>query len=374
MNGCFASISMPALSNLASCRANFVVDTMSNLAVRGRPSRAAIHARLAFEVEELRARLGGLPSPDEAEGVWTDIWYHEAHNSTALEGNTLVLKEVEVLLRDGKAVGQRELKDYLEVKGYAEAARWVYGEAIHPKADSGKLLTLQEVRRVHHTAMAPVWEVAPHPDAFDSEGPGNWRQHDIRAFGARMRPPSHPEVPALIRDWVEEVNRIREDPAPIAEAVAGHHAAFERIHPFLDGNGRAGRLLVNLVLVRLGYPPAIIDKRQRGRYLHALQRADQGDPGPLGELVARAVLENLTRFVLPAVAGPAKLVPLEALADEQLSSVALRTAAQRGRLKAIRAKDGTWRSSRRWVEEYRGSRYATLRLPRKQVEEGKPKA
>jgi Fic family protein len=341
---------------------------MSNLRTRGRLPRAAIHTRLAFEVQELRARLGGLPTPDEAEGIWTDIWHHEAHNSTALEGNTLVLREVEVLLREGRAVGQRELKDYLEVKGYAEAARWVYGEAIHPRADSGQLLAVQEVRQVHHTAMAAVWEVAPHPDAFDSEGPGNWRRHDIQAFSAGMTPPPHPQVPALIGDWVKEVNRLVKDQAPISEAVAKSHAAFERIHPFLDGNGRAGRLLMNLVLIRLGYPPAIIDKRQRSRYLHALRRADQGDAGLLGELIARAVLENLTRFILPAVAGPAKLVPLEALVDEQLSAIALRTASQRGRLKAVRAKDGTWRSSRLWVEEYRQSRYATLRLPRKQPE------
>src|SRR6202171_6460683 len=105
---------------------------MSNLAQRktvstgGRPTRQAVDACLSFMVDELRTRLGGLPSPDEAEGIWTDIWYHEAHNSTALEGNTLVRREVEALLGQGKATGSKELKDYLEVKGYAAVARWVY--------------------------------------------------------------------------------------------------------------------------------------------------------------------------------------------------------------------------------------------------------
>jgi Fic family protein len=344
---------------------------MSNLPrPRGRPPRRAVHERLALVVEELRTRLGGLPSPAEADAIWTDIWYHEAHSSTALEGNTLIRKEVEVLLSEGKAVGSKELKDYLEVTGYASAARWVYGQAeggVVPAGGwtSGKLLTLTEVRHVHRLAMTPVWEVAPHPDALDTEGPGNWRRHDIHPFGRGMQPPDHTQIPSLIQDWVDLQTELPLDPAPIGEVVARHHAAFERIHPFLDGNGRVGRLLMNLVLVRLGYPPAIIQKRERERYLDALDRADGGDTGPLGELIARAILDNLTRFVLPAIAGPAQLVPLEALASQDLSAIALRNAAHRSRLKAIRANDGSWRSSRQWVAEYTESRYATLRLPRK---------
>lgn len=342
------------------------MSNLANMPSRGRPSRQAVHQKLAFAVEELRTRLGGLPSPEEAEGIWTEIWHNEAHNSTALEGNTLVRKEVEVLLHEGRAVGDKELKDYLEVKGYAAAAKWVYGQALGPEHwTSGKLLTLTEVRQVHRLAMRPVWEVAPHPDALDGESPGNWRLHDIRPFTQGMTPPAHPQVPALLRDWVDQAASLLRDPGPVAEAIASHHAAFERIHPFLDGNGRVGRLLTNLILVRLGYPPAIIQKRERERYLDALARADGEDPGPLGELIARAILDNLTRFVLPAVAGPAKLVPLEALSTKEVSVIALRSAARRGRLKAMQASDGSWRSSKQWVDEYRKNRYAALREPRK---------
>lgn len=110
-------------------------------------------------------------------------------------------------------------------------------------------------------------------------------------------------------------------------------------------------------LVRLGYPPAIVYKTDRPRYLAALQRADAGDPGPLGELLARAILDNLHRFVVPAVAGPARLVPLPALASPEISANALRVAATRGRLQASRAPDGTWRSTRAWVDEYLAGRY-----------------
>src|SRR5712671_4752671 len=89
---------------------------------RGRPTRDSLHKRLEFEIHELRNRLGGLPRPVEAEDIWNEIWFQEAHNSTAIEGNTLVLREVEILLREGRAVGDKQLKDYLEVTGYADAA------------------------------------------------------------------------------------------------------------------------------------------------------------------------------------------------------------------------------------------------------------
>lgn len=325
---------------------------------RGRPSRASVYERLRVQIGELRGRLGGLPSPTEAEGIWRGIWLEEAHHSTAIEGNTLVLKQVELLLREGRAVGNKELGEYLEVRGYADAATWVYGQGIEAGAWLDGVLALAEVRHVHTLAMTPVWDVVPHPRATARERPGAFREHDIEPFPGGMRPPSWTDVPGLMQSWVVDVRRLDvADDFAITERLAELHARFEQIHPFLDGNGRAGRLLLNLLLVRSGLPPAIIYKGDRVRYLAALRRADQGDPGPLGEFLARAVLDNLHKFVVPAIAGPARMVPLPALATEELSANALRVAAVRGRLKAAKAPDGTWRSSRMWVEEYNESRY-----------------
>jgi hypothetical protein len=328
-------------------------------AARGRPSRASVYERLRVQIEELGERLGGLPSPVEAEGIWRGIWLEEAHHSTAIEGNTLVLKQVELLLAEGRAVGNKALSEYLEVRGYANAADWVYGRGIEPDAwSASELISLAEVRHVHTLAMASAWDAASHPHATEREGPGAFREHEIRPFPGGMKPPPWPEVPALMRDWLADADRVRDvDRILIVESLAALHARFEQIHPFLDGNGRTGRLLLNLLLVRLGYPPAIVYKSSRSRYLAALRRADQGDAGPLGELVARAVLDNLYKFVVPAVAGPARLVPLPALATTLLSANALRVAATRGRLKAAKAPDGSWRSSRAWVDEYVASRY-----------------
>jgi hypothetical protein len=184
-----------------------------------------------------------------------------------------------------------------------------------------------------------------------------------------MTPPPWNEVPAEIAGWVGAVNatgaRLRTTGTllePLAEQLARLHNHFERVHPFLDGNGRTGRLALNLMLVRLGYPPVIIVKTQRDAYLTALGKADRGDFGPLGELIARVMLDNLYRFIVPSVAGPARLVPLAALADDDFSVAALRQAAQRGRLDAVQSTDGTWRSSRRAVQAYK--RYKHRRRPK----------
>jgi fido (protein-threonine AMPylation protein) len=325
---------------------------------RGRPSRLEVYQRLDNQIAELGQRLGGLPSPLEAVDIWRGIWFEEAHHSTAIEGNTLVLKQVEVLLLEGRAVGDKELREYLEVRGYADAADWVYHQAINPGSwTTGEVLTLTEVRQVHRSLMTPVWDVAPHSDGTDRETPGNFREHEIHPFPGGMSPVSWPLVPAEINGWVERVNQLRPRTPTLPEQLADLHGLFERIHPFLDGNGRAGRLVLNLILIRLGYPPVVVYKRQRGEYLRALRRADQGDPGQLGELIARAVLDNLYRFVMPAVAGPARLLPLAALADRRINADALRTAAIRGRLQATRGADGQWRSTRNWVEDYLSRRY-----------------
>ena len=187
-----------------------------------------------------------------------------------------------------------------------------------------------------------------------------FREHDIRPFHGGMTPPTWPLVPSLVQGWVEEVNAAatpladrRSADAPLPEMLARLHNEFERVHPFIDGNGRAGRLLLNLVLVRVGYPPVVVLKTQRTQYLAAMQRADAGDYGPLGEILARAIYDNLNRFIVPSLAGPHRLVPLTALVDETFSLAALRQAAQRGRLDALQGSDGIWRSSRAAVDAYR---------------------
>lgn len=326
-----------------------------------RPSRQSVYAALDQAVAELHERWGGLPSPERVAVVWGEWLHHDTHHSTAIEGNTLSQAQVDRVI-DGtrRAVGGNDLIEDMEVLGYSRAAQWVYAQAVGEREwTAGDLVSLSEVRQVHTLVMELAWAFRPHPDATEEEGPGSWRRHQIRPFGAGMTPPSFVEIDAQMRDWVAMTNSLREPSShPMPERVARSHAAFERIHPFLDGNGRTGRLLLNLVLVRLGLPPAIIHRRSRDTYLRALHRADNGDHGPLGELIARSVTDNIHRLLIPAVAAPSDLVPLVSLAEpEGLSVRALRAAADRGRLRATKSPDGRWLSTRGWVAEYRDSRY-----------------
>lgn len=325
------------------------------MATRGRPSRPGILARL----DRLRTDLddlGGLADPERAWNLWGEIWRADAHHSTAIEGNTLSPREVDRLLDTGKA-GGRELADYLEVHAYAGAARWVYGQARPESAPwvSGQRVMLAEVREVHRLVVEPVWLIEPPSHLAEGEGPGSFRRHDLRPFSSGLRPPPWTEVPQLMTDWVDAASaRLPERRHPI-ELLAQLHAAFERIHPFRDGNGRTGRLLMNLLLVRHGYPPVVVRNRQRDRYLATLASADRGDLGPLTELIGRAAIDSLESFVLPASAGPGDLLPLAVLASRELSRGALTQAVRRGRLRAMR-RSGTYYSTRAWVAEYVASR------------------
>ena len=99
----------------------------------------------------------------------------------------------------------------------------------------------------------------------------------------------------------------------------------------------------------------------------AMEQADNGDYGALGEILARAMIDNLNRFIIPNLAGPAKLVPLASLVDDDMTLVALRAAAQRGRLEAHQGSDGQWLSTRKAVTTYKKSRrQGARRTPREE--------
>jgi Fic family protein len=326
----------------------------------GRPSSEALFAQFAKITETIK-QYGGLPSLKQAADIWDNIWYVEAHNSTAIEGNTLVLSEVKALLRQNRSLGGKKIKEYMEVQGYANAAKWVYaqGKNPHMKHIRGDIISLTEIRYIHTELMKLVWEIAPHPNALPNEKPGSFRHHDILPFSDGMTPPTHTIIPARLNAWLKQVNqRVKSlKPEEIPLFLASTHCDFEKIHPFLDGNGRTGRLILNLILVRLGYPPVIILKTRRNSYIKALEIADRGNCVSLAEIIARGVLDNIHRFILPKSVSITDRVSLQALVTKEISYEALRKAALRGRLVAEIGDDGMWYSTKNAVEVYQKSRY-----------------
>jgi Fic family protein len=152
-----------------------------------------------------------------------------------------------------------------------------------------------------------------------------------------------------MREWARSASPAA--PSVIAD-LAIAHAAFERVHPFPDGNGRTGLLVLNLQLMRSGYPPAFIHGRARHAYLRGLREADSGDHARLAGVIARSVLDNLTRFVPREVATTRELLPLSELATESVDIKVLQRAIRSGKLKAARGSGRGYLSSRAWVAEY----------------------
>ncbi len=173
---------------------------------RGRPSRQSIFDDLDQAKAEL-AGVGGLPKPEEAKAIWEGIWHEETHHSTALEGNTMVLRQVKVLLEQGRAVGNKELTEYLEIHAYAEAAQWVYEHGIDGGAWTGQgRITLTELRHIHKLVVEPVWRFSPPPSARPEEGPGSFRRHDIEPLASGHRPPPWPDVSGQIDEWIRHAD------------------------------------------------------------------------------------------------------------------------------------------------------------------------
>ncbi|MFN2545132.1 MAG: Fic family protein [Actinomycetota bacterium] len=304
----------------------------------GRPPIAELLARVDEEVALLRETLGGLPRAIEADQILRQVWLDDVHNSTAIEGNTMTRAQVEDLVERRRV--SADLVESLEVEGYARAADRVYRTAT-----GGRGVSLETLSEIHRLAMSLVWEVEP-PATHDR--PGSWRKTGVRIRGVPVSVPA--AIPADLREWSWSTRTRGDAHALVHTAI--HHAWLERIHPFVDGNGRVGRLVLTFMLVQARYPPAVILARDRPRYLRALRSADSGNPNALSGVIARAVSGTLSRFLIPNLAGEVKLVPLSALAEHSpYSADYLRQLALAGRLRAVR-EGRLYLSSRAWLKEY----------------------
>jgi Fic family protein len=195
------------------------------------------------------------------------------HHSTAIEGNTLTQSETQIVLEKGITIGGKSLGEHLEVIGHRDALDFV-----RALAKESNPITEREIREIHGLVMR----------GQDQPDQGRFRTLDVRAAGTGFVYPTHLKVPELMTDFVEWLAQSKST-HPVENASEAH-LRFVTIHPFRDGNGRVGRLLLNLILIRSGYPIAIIRNEDRLRYITALEAAQKtGSRQPLDELIFRCV-------------------------------------------------------------------------------------
>ena len=236
-----------------------------------------LHERLAT-LAQAKAWLDAFrPLPAEVTEELRHLYeVRLTYHSTAIEGNTLTQSETQIVLEKGITIGGKPLTDHLEVIGHKEALDFV-----RLLADRGEPIGEREIREIHALVM---------------RGQGQeivgYRSLDVRAAGTEFVYPSHLRVPELMAefiDWLAESETMNS-----VERASEAHLRFVTIHPFRDGNGRVGRLLMNLQLLRDGYPIAVLTVERRTAYIDALVAAQSGaGPTLLIELVADAVERSL---------------------------------------------------------------------------------
>jgi Fic family protein len=202
------------------------------------------------------------------------------YHSNAIEGNTLTLRETKVVL-EGITVGGKSLREHFEVTNHRDAIFYV--EEIVAKQET---LSEWQIRNIHALVLKGI----------DDGEAGRYRRENVVIAGASTTPPDFLHLPAemaALIEWDAQAAAMH----PVARA-AELHTRFVKIHPFVDGNGRTGRLLLNFELMKSGYPPAILRKEDRLAYYDALDEACvTGDYSGITRLVAESVLRALDVYL-----------------------------------------------------------------------------
>ncbi len=201
------------------------------------------------------------------------------YNSNAIEGNTLTLRETQLILEEGITVGGKPLREILEAKNHPEALKYMEDVAKSNDLKEEKILDL------HQILMRNIQTDA-----------GRYRTGEVRITGTDFIPPPSYDVPFEMQRMVQECNRNPNELVPIELAAWVHHR-LTQIHPFPDGNGRVARLLMNLALIRHGYPMTVILRVDRKKYYDTLKKADKGNPSPFTNFIASNVEQTLDTYL-----------------------------------------------------------------------------
>ena len=241
-----------------------------------------LYTPLLEQVDALKKSLDSCRplTPAEVEAIKEVFIVEHTYNSNAIEGNTLTLQETALVLQ-GVTIDQKPLKDHLEAVGYKEAFQFV-----EELAKQDKPLSEYDIKSIHNLVLADR-----------PEDRGVFRRVNVRIAGAL----TNPVQPYLIEPKIEELlknNQKWSKTMHIVECVANFHLQFESIHPFIDGNGRTGRLLMNLQLIKAGLPAINIKFADRRKYYDAFDDyAKNGSSESMVRLVGEAVVSRLREML-----------------------------------------------------------------------------
>lgn len=224
------------------------------------------------DLDRLKTQLNALRplAPDLLKNLQELYTVRLTYNSTAIEGNTLTETETQIVLEKGITIGGKSLQDHLEVINHATAIDFV-----RDLAQANTSITEWEIRQIHSLVCK------------GDNRAGAYRTVNVIAAGTNYRYPNAIQVPDLMADfgnWLAQPHPLH--PVKLATEI---HARLVTIHPFTDGNGRLARLLMNLQLLRTGYPLAIIPAADRAAYIDAVVAWQSGNTEPLLVLVTNCV-------------------------------------------------------------------------------------
>ncbi|ENX56402.1 hypothetical protein F885_03778 [Acinetobacter higginsii] len=236
-----------------------------------------------FEIiDDLKAKLDQHRplSPAIVKNLHEDLILRWTYYSNAIEGNTLTLLETKVVL-EGITVGGKALREHFEAINHRDAI--LYVEDIIKKQEP---FSEWQIRNIHQLILKNI----------DDENAGRYRQQNVLISGATTNPPDHTLLNDKMAQFIDWYNQEAHKLHPV-ERAAKVHADFVGIHPFVHGSGGTSRLLMNLELMKAGYPPSVITVENRLAYYEALdQWMAYGNSEPFNNLVAAVVLEGFKPY------------------------------------------------------------------------------
>ncbi|MFH1453578.1 MAG: Fic family protein [Armatimonadota bacterium] len=220
-------------------------------------------------------------SPDLLKNL--DEWFNIelTYTSNAIEGNTLTRQETALVIEKGLTVKGKTLKEHLEAVSHVRALNYIKTLIGKKQSSIGQ----DEIKQIHHLILRGI----------DDRNAGTYRNIAVRIAGSRVIMPNPLKISQLMDEFIIWLHNTKEHPVKIA---ADAHLKLVSIHPFTDGNGRTARLLMNLILMQNGYPPAIIKKEDRLEYINSIEKAQLGDdPGDYYKVIYKTVNYSLDIYL-----------------------------------------------------------------------------